>query len=444
MLTLLFLFLLIFTLILSKKIYKNYISPLSIFLGNFFLAFTIFYSVDFIDQDLSGRAFTIILVSLIAFLFGVTVFHLVKKPRNINKTAKKNLLSEYKRGIAVEDIKIFRFLFLLSLIGYLYFLYKIEKQLGLLNVLVNPNLLNVAFAFDEISLSSVPMYLMKLSMVNSMFLLIYILKFKPKRKQATVMFIIEVLMNISVKRNILLYIIVLNIIIFLYFNGRKFISNIQHYVSRKSRNSIKRVRNYFVIASVGVTFIYFFTLTQSLLNKQSMAQGSLFGISLPSYIVKLISYYAANIASFDKYLTMDHNDVPLFGSTLRFFYKVLDQINLIDYQDNFLVLDFVYIPYAYNTTLGQFYIYTESGMIGLLLFYGMVGFVSTYLYYKYQKNKDDVILLYLSLISVILLFSIREYVMIFVDFWITLLVIFLFQIHSNKNYRKKKREWDTG
>src|SRR5690606_18792555 len=104
----------------------------------------------------------------------------------------------------------------LSFIGFLYFLYIVETQIGLIAVLLDPNILNVAFRFDEISFDSIPMYLLKLSMVNSMFLLIYILKYKDNRKSTIIMFLLTILMNISVRRSILFYIILLNIFIFIY------------------------------------------------------------------------------------------------------------------------------------------------------------------------------------------------------------------------------------
>jgi oligosaccharide repeat unit polymerase len=427
MLTILFISMLICIILLSKVLYNNFISPLSVFLGNYLFSLIIFYQIDFLYRDLSNKAVLIIFLSLAAFFIGSFIATFIKI--SLNRKRDDDSFSVLK--ISKNDIKIFRKLFWVSIAGFIYYLYIIQTKFGLINILINPNLLNLAYG--DISEGSLPLYMMKVSMVNSMFLFLYILKFKCKKIEIIIMFIIEVLMNISVKRNRLLYIIVLNSFIFLYYNRQEITNVIKQGISRavlfKKKNNFRKI---IIILVIVVLFGYFFISMQSLLNKQSAIQGFLMGIKLPSGLVTIITYWVANFASFNIYLSTNLNDVPFLGCTLRFVYKILDQLHIIKYDDTFLAMDFVYVPNQYNTTLGQFYIYTESGIFGLIVFYALIGFISTRLFVSYQKTKDDISLLYLTFFSTLLLFNIREYVMIFVDFWILLIAIILLRFRIRK------------
>jgi oligosaccharide repeat unit polymerase len=429
-LTTLFISLLCLTIIISKKLYKSYINPLSLFLGNFFLALAIFYSVDFIDQDLSNKAIAIIVISLLAFIYGTIMANLLYRIHN-KKTKINNNELKKNYEIKIEDIKIFRIIFIISLVGFFYFLYTVETHIGILTVLKDPNLLNLAYFYSEINFSRLPMYMMKTSMVNSMFLLLYIIKFRCKNISIYAMFIIEILINISVKRNILVYIVMLNFFIFVYYTGHEF----QNIIKNKT-GGMKNAKKYIILICVIILAGYYFSRTQSLLNKQFTTQGALFGIKLPEFMITIITYYTANFESFNIYLSTNLSDVPIFGSTLRFLYLFLAKLHLVRYDDSFLSLPFVSVPEMFNTTIGQYYIYIEADIVGVILFYFFIGIVSTALYYKYQKSRDDIILMYLAVVSMLLLFNIREYVVITIDFWITLLVIIIIQLRCGITRRK--------
>lgn len=419
--------LIVITMILSKKIYDNYISPFSIFLGNFFLAFVIFYSVDFIDQNISLFATIIIVTSIIAFIFGTFIAMLQCKKFIKRGDIYKSLTIVKESGIGINDIKIFRLFFWISLVGYIYFLYIIHTNIGIGRVLKDPVLLNYSYYNKDLSFNSLPLYMMKISMINSMFILVYILKYRCKKISIYVMYFLEIAMNISVKRNTLIYIIALNFFVFTYYNSGKIKSSVNSIL----KNTKKPTKIAILILVLAVS-AYYFSATQKALNKELTTQGTILGIKLPNSIITIITYYVANFKSFDIYLANNIHHIPMLGITFRFLYKILAGFKFVDYDDSFLTLQFVPVPEMFNTTLAQLYIYFEGGFIWVMLFYAFIGYVATLLYFKYLKYRSEITLMYLSLISTILLFSIREYIVILIDFWITILVIIIMQLRCNK------------
>jgi oligosaccharide repeat unit polymerase len=427
------LILLFLTFFFSRITFTSYINPFILFVSNLLFALAIFYSVDFIDHTISEKTFSILIISIIAFSFGTILAVVVSNPRyKVRGRLSKgqNILEGSRpRGLQLKDLNFIRLLFWISMIGFVYYLYVVQSSIGIVNVLSNPNLLNLAIGFDEISFSSIPTYMMKISTVNSMLILIYILKFKPKFIGIYVMYFLEIAMNISVKRDVLVHMLVLNILVYLYYN-----SDVIRIKAQSLKQNSKTLKG--IILALCIIFFagYYFATTQRLLNKEVTLTGSLFGLSLPSFIVTIILYYAANFKSFDIYL-LNESDVPLLGGTLRFLYKGLDGVRLINYDDSFLSLNFVSTPELFNTTLGQYYIYSEGGLIWTIIFYSSIGFIATMLYLKYQKDKSETTLMLLALISTLLLFSIREYLVIFIDFWISLLIIFTLHIRLKKRKR---------
>ncbi|MDI3311366.1 MAG: O-antigen polymerase [Thermoanaerobacterium sp.] len=429
--------LLILSLFLSKSVYKSYINPFLSFLGNFLLAFTIFYLVDFIDHSISLKSILIIVISFFAFVIG-TFISIVQNKQYSKLIYRESIMcSDMKvnrgEGMKVEDIKIIHLFFWLSIIGFIHYLYTIQINIGILRVLKQPNLLNLAYFYENINFNTILIYMMKLSMVNSMLILLYILKFNCKKIGIYTMYFLEIIMNISVKRNIFMYILTLNFFVFMYYHMKKPTNSI-HNSKTKNMKIPKKI-----IISISIFLIagYYFAVTQKVLNKESIIEGTILGIRLPASIINIIMYYVGNIKSFDIYIDASLPDIPLLGATLRFLYKVFTTIHLMNYDDNFLRLHFVSVPSKFNTTLGQFYVYYEGGIIWVVIFYAIIGYISTSLYFKYQKHRNDIMLMYLALISTMLLFSIREYIVIFIDFWISIFIIIFIHLRFAKRKVKK-------
>lgn len=411
---------LIGTIIISKSIFKSYINPMNLFLGNFFFAMMLYYSVDFIDHNLSSTTILILVSSFISFIYGMLIAAILFKRKNNQSNLEDKTLG---LGIRLEHIKFFKILFWLSILGFISFLMTLQNSIGLVSILKNPNLLNLAISENSIIFSSIPAYLMKISMINSLFLLVYILKFKPKNKSIYIMYFLEIFMNVSVKRNVLIYILVLNILVYIYYNQGRISEKI------KKSSQTKKIITLFFVSGI---ILFYFASTQKLLNKELLYQGNIFGLKISNSLMTILTYYIANFKSFDIYLTTDIVDSAVFGSSLRFVYQFFESINFVHYDSSFLSLDFVSVPQLFNTSIAQIYIYAEGGLGWIILFYSFLGYFSSSLYFSYFKYRNDFKLIGLAIMSNLLLFSIREYVVLQIDFWISVFILFLFSVYAKR------------
>ena len=406
--TIIFIYLII--IFINKKIFATTLNPFFIFTTMLSILLLFFYGSNFLDNKLSFKTSLILFISVFSFVIG-SILALTK----ISTKNKEKHFENYKM-----DKSIIIIFFSLSVLGFFYYLIQINQQIGLLNVLKDPNILNVKISTNSIQLNTLMMYFLKLSIPNSIFLLIYILNNKKVNFLYYFMYIFSFVQNVSVRRSTLYLMLVLNIILALYYFSYKF----------KDRQSKNRKKVVFSISTIFILSMYFFDYMQNKLNKEFMLEGKkIFGLEISSSLATIVSYFAGNLSSLDVYIKNQYaEDIPFLGVSLRFFYNFLDSINLYSYEDSFLSLPFVSIPFLYNTTMTQFYIYIESGYSGIFIFYIMIGFISTKSYINYMKSGSYFNLIALTIVSTILIFSIREYSLIFVDYYILIfsgIILFL-------------------
>jgi len=405
--TIIFIYLII--IFINKKIFATTLNPFFIFTTMLSILLLFFYGSNFLDNKLSFKTSLILFISVFSFVIG-SILALTK----ISTKNKEKHFENYKM-----DKSIIIIFFSLSVLGFFYYLIQINQQIGLLNVLKDPNILNVKISTNSIQLNTLMMYFLKLSIPNSIFLLIYILNNKKVNFLYYFMYIFSFVQNVSVRRSTLYLMLVLNIILALYYFSYKF----------KDRQSKNRKKVVFSISTIFILSMYFFDYMQNKLNKEFMLEGKkIFGLEISSSLATIVSYFAGNLSSLDVYIKNQYaEDIPFLGVSLRF-YNFLDSINLYSYEDSFLSLPFVSIPFLYNTTMTQFYIYIESGYSGIFIFYIMIGFISTKSYINYMKSGSYFNLIALTIVSTILIFSIREYSLIFVDYYILIfsgIILFL-------------------
>lgn len=417
------LFVIIFTysiiVFINRKIFDRTLNPFFLYITILFLASLMFFGSNFLNNKLSIETIFILFVSVSSFILG-SILGLFKIP-----IAKQSESLEEEK-INKSMIKIF---FVLSIVGFTYYVLQINQQVGIINVLKDPNILNVKMSTNSIQLNTLMMYLLKLSIPNSIFLLLYILKNRKVHFLYYLMYIFSFIQNISVKRSALYLMLVLNIILALYFFSYKFKEN-------QSKNKKKIL---FISSAVFILAVYFFDYMQNRLNKEFVLEGKkIFGIEISSSLATMISYFSGNLSTLDIYVNNHYAaDTPFLGVSLRYFYNLLNGLNIYSYDDSFLSLPFVPIPFLYNTTMTQFYIYIESGYLGIFLFYLTIGFISTKLYVNYMRNGSSFNLIFLAIISTILIFSIREYSLIFVDYTILIFASLVFLLKNQISLRKE-------
>lgn len=420
--SLLFLFLFIVVLLTSKFLWGRIFTPFTVFLGSFTLCFCLFYGSSFLYKDLSSHSIIIVLFSIFSFICGSLIYKVIPK-KNIGKSSKvkKNFYNEI-------NIEVFsNIVFVLSVIGFMGYMISIQRSIGILNAIQNPNLLNIAISQDLIQVNSLILILFKLSLPNSGLILIQNLIFRKKKKNI-IFWIISVAINISVRRNVLFYLIIFNLFIYLYF------------IQSKKLRKIDLKKFIPIILSLG-TLISFFQYMQKSLNKETMIlKPEIFSIPVSSNIINALLYYIGNPQSFSQYLEENNgivNNVFFLGASLRFPYKMLSIPLGLDFDDTFLEMNFVNIPYLFNTTFSQYYVYIEGGIIWVIILYFFIGFVSSRFFVKYTKSNNFITLMWLSFITLCLFFSVREYLPILLDFWV--FVVYMLTLMFITNFKKEKK-----
>lgn len=420
--SLIFLFLFIVVLLSSKFLWGRIFTPFTVFIGSFTLCFCLFYGSSFLYKDLSSHSIIIVLFSIFSFICGSLIYKVIPK-KNIGKSSKvkKNFYNEI-------NIEIFsNIVFILSVIGFMGYMISIQRSIGILNAIQNPNLLNIAISQDLIQVNSLILILFKLSLPNSGLILIQNLIFRKKKKNI-IFWIISVAINISVRRNVLFYLIIFNLFIYLYF------------IQSKKLRKIDLKKFIPIILSLG-TLISFFQYMQKSLNKETMIlKPEIFSIPISSNIINALLYYIGNPQSFSQYLEENNgivNNVFFLGASLRFPYKMLSIPLDLNFDDTFLEMNFVNIPYLFNTTFSQYYVYIEGGIIWVIILYFVVGFVSSRFFVKYTKSNNFITLMWLSFITLCLFFSVREYLPILLDFWV--FVVYMLILMFVTNFKKEKK-----
>lgn len=401
----------------SFFMFKKCVTPYSIFIGNYTICFILFYGSNYVYHNLSAKAWLILGMSMLGFSTGVFFAKIVPKRKIETSNIYGNNEVLYKLAYIA---------FMLSLIGAMTYYIIIQKTLGLTNVLADPSILNTAISESTIGIGILPVVLMKLSLPNVGLLFSLYLKDDSRNKNLLLLMLIELLMNISVRRNVFIYMVVL--LIFIYY-----FSEIERNKPVEFGRNVKNVIVFFLTAS---SLVYFFQTLQRILRKETIfLEAKLFGITISSSFLTILLYYVGNPISFSIYIDKNlSSNVPIFGATFRYIYILLKKVTNLKFDDSFLALDFVNTPQLFNTTFSQFYIYSEGGLIWTIIFYFLLGFVSTIIFLRYKNNNNIFYLNILSFTSLLLVLMIREYMPISLDFWICVMYYLIF----NKLIRKRK------
>ncbi|CEO33564.1 O-antigen polymerase [Paraclostridium sordellii] len=398
----------------SRIFMKSYICPYSIFLGVFAFSGILLYSSNFLSKDLTSLSITIFVLSMLTFAIGAMIALFDQK-----------LMKYNKEFVDIDYDKLYfiiKILFNLSIIGFLIYFIKLNSSFGLINILKNPVILNTAIANDQIQ-SGIKDYLMILSIPNSLLLLKYMSKNKEK-SYLKIMYLIELGMNFNVKRSRLFYIVILNLFMYLFMNLKE--GNI---VSIKSK-VMKDIKNFIMVLGVIIVSFNLFSKLQMALNKQLSITGTILGINASESVVSMVTYFSGNLVSMGQMINIDYNNILFGTATFRFIYKFLDKINIVSFDDSYLKMQFVNIPSPFNTVPIQYYIYRDFNIIGVVLFFFIIGYLSTKIYLKFLRGNNEFTIFYLSLICMILTLSIREYVVIFIEFWVILLTLIISNIYA--------------
>lgn len=370
------------------------------------------------DYDISYETKSIIFISFISFIIGSIISYCIY-------SKKKYKVKIYKNEYYLLIYKISKILFILSLGGYCIFLYDLSKKIGLLNALNNINSVNILFSLDGFSNINFAFYLIKLSLPNILLLLVNIF-YGYRKMQCVIMILISFIVNINVRRNVLLYAIILSI-----FMGGMLLKSYSVPISygNKKKKSNKKI---IILASIGLSvFVVFFANTQVKMNKQFETNRN------NSQIMStVIPYFSGSIVAMDKLLPYtDNYDVRFGTGTFRMIYLFAEKIGILEFDDSYLDIPFIGIPFLYNTVPMQYYVKMDFGMLGYIFYYILFGYISCYLFIRANKQKNYYFMQQSSLNLLLIVMSIRENTLILIDFWIILISLILIEVFTRSKLK---------
>lgn len=416
MLILLLFFLICINCFIDRKI----VSPNNIFLGMFFLAFCILKAVNFIDSRLISSETTLIyLLSFGFFLMGSSIYKIALEMSGKSQITISNKKKDKDKKEYWKEIKVLFFLMLVSTIIYIYRIVSSYGLSGLLSSIISAQR-DVVFK----NVSPLFQYLNFISLFLSPYCFNYLIKFKDNKKRCIIIILATILTNVAYTRNVIFYILVLDILVYLFSSNRE-----------KKGINLNWIKYILVILGL----FLFFSYTQSLFNKEVDASATLLGIPISPSITTIIAYSVGPLVSTSVYLN-SYRYVPFLGFSLRNFRALLSILPFFSFEtENYMPVEFVNIPIRFNTTTMQYYIYTEGGWIWLCVFYLLYGVIITSVYYKYKRTNSDLCFMVFVILMLVLIFSIREYLFIRLDVFVFFLILIIIDLKDKFLVRDRIR-----
>lgn len=403
MVLLLFIFLIV-ALLTGKKVYGIYINPISIFIGLFLLGFILLQISDFISISvLSAKMTWIYIVSFICYALGI-IFSRAVGTRSYSQN-KQDLSKCENRAYYQQEIKVIFSIVLVSTLIYWMACIRLYGTEGLFS-----NLLSSKETDNLSGLSNIVLYLKMLSIFLSPYVLYYIIIFKDKSPFYLIVLIFTFVANIAYTRNTIFYIAILDLMIYAY--------------TRENKNKSVSLK-WVLYAGIVFLLFRFFSYTQVLFNKQFSVEGTVLGRSVDAALLTIISYFAGPLVSASIY-TAQMNNIPRLGYTLRNLMSLANMFGAGIDTSSYMPDYWVFIPFKFNTASIQFYIFGEGGWIWTIVFFILIGFIFDKSFCNYRNNGGKAQIMLLSFLSLLMILSIRGYLLGRLDMFIylvTLLVI---------------------
>ncbi len=273
-------------------------------------------------------------------------------------------------------------------------------------------------------LGKILLYVKNIGIFLSPYALLYMLKYKEKKLKIYVLLIIILVATISYTRNSLAYYLIIDIFVYLYYKQKE----------------VKKLEVKTIIAIVLLIIIFgnIFSYSQNLLNKVFDVSGNFIGMPVSSRIATLIAYFCGPLISTDIYIKSIPN-IPFLGYTLRNVYDFLELLGIKYDTVKYASQDFVYIPFKFNTSTIQYYIYAEGGYIWTIIYFFSLGIVTASSWKNYYKKQDSLSLIFLSFISLLLVTMIRSYILMRLDVLIFLAIYGILKIRNESDKKRLKK-----
>lgn len=392
----------ILALLISKSLYKAWINPIGLFVCIFMLAFFSLFSVDYISLELlDGKLSLLYFISILFYLVGIVLGY-----RKHSKRKKLNSLrGEDDNRIYSKEIHILFFIVFVFTLLHWANSFSRYGLLGLFSSLI-------VTKAEDMDTNNIYLQFSMISMLLSPYTLYYILKYKKWASAYTFILLFTFLANLSYSRATLFWILFLDLFVIVY-----------HYQSQEKKIGFKVP---FFLGLAVLLFGSYFSSTQEMLGKASEITGSFLGVPMSSNITTMVTYLVGPLVSPFHYLG-DNVDVPVFGFTLRILYDHLSPLGININSDTYMPVEFVPIPFDFNTTSIQYYIFREGGWLWTIVFFSFLGYIADKAYWTFKIMQNRFSLMWLCLLSLLLVMSIRSYLLTFLNILIFIIVLLFLQ-----------------
>jgi len=397
----------------GRSLFKKNVNPIMSFVGVQLISLLLLYGSSFINISIiTPRVLCIYFISFICYTLGCV---LGSRPKNYE-------INQYEM-IREDDEQDYQFkivlLGMILLISTLIYWSACIDSFGMGSFF--QQLLHTKPSENTIAVSNIVLYFKMISLFLSPYVLFFIIKYRNKRIINYFILILTFVSNIAYTRNVLFYIVILDLFVIVY--------------SRSNNGKKRSIKRWFLLIAIIIAMFWFFSYTQTEFNKQFIIDGTIFGRNVNGGFLTIVSYFSGGMSTVGLYLE-DIANTPFLGHTFRTLIGFLSPLGFSMNTALYQPTQWVYIPFQYNTSSMQYYIFSEGGWLWTIVFFLLFGFAHTKVYYWYINKKSFSGILFLCFFSLMSVLSVREYIMVRLDSFIYLLFATVCYMQESKRLKR--------
>jgi len=372
--------------VLSRNLFLTWFNPLSVYFVVWCSSLSLHY-LRLVEFDLlSPRGLFLTILSMLSFLLGC--FFAAPKKDTLAGNETSAFLSESTIKFAEKTLYLITFL---CLIGSIYWWYRVQQTIGIINAITNPWLFDYEVIWGSLKHVG-PMgrlYAFKNYIIPFSFLLITM---NPKRKWLYLFFIIlGMLLVQGTRRGMFFFGISWGIyaaIISLVIQSRAGLTE-----------RVKKVSIFFASLTglIVIISLVYFAITQNWFAKSfsyDLPASYQAQSKLPPQIADIYLYFCASHSALEPHIERG-NTVP-FQHFLWVPRKIAHALFPSVFEEPLPMLDYegVYIPFWWNASPYIKFIYNDFGVLGVIIVPFLLGLISSIIFVKALRSPNPIILMF--------------------------------------------------
>jgi len=409
----------LYVVILSYRTVKDYFAPWSIYTAAWSLMFGVFFLNIISYSPVSSTAWFLFMLGTFGFYMG-TVHSLILTRHWLQSHVSDR--SYWRRSLSEGRLRYSIYvLFILGGIGQFIYFKVIDDTFGISNLWENPGLIRTSQ--DQPSFISAffwGKFLWYLNWLVCVLVVFYTTSLQKRVRvdMILVFFVALVSLLTSVERGSFVLVAIWSVLTLIY---------VQRSISKQPsrRNGIIIV----IVATVASLAYFIFQGTR--LGKTEFAITLAGGFNIPylssrpieSPLVSSYVYLTGNIPAFDQYV-LRTNEFTWGTFSLLPFFKILTKLLRLDIPLPSEVGIFVNIPFPFNTYTYLNSAYSDFGVVGVIIYPLLMGFLATYLYMRMRRNPTLGNVVGTALVSHGLLLSVSTNRFVSTPFWEFMILLY--------------------